>query len=399
MKQGSVIGGILLIGGSCLGAGMLALPILTGLSGFFPSLTMFLLAWAFMTTTAFLMIEVNTWFPTQVNFVSMAGHSLGRWGKGLSWVLYLFLFYSLLVAYISGSGSLSSTYFQSAFDSFLIPWLGSLFFVVIFGVVVYMGTRTVDHWNRVLMFGKIAAFLGIVLLSAKYIKPHLLARTEPSYIIMSLPVLIISFGFHNIIPSLVAYLNNDIKRIRITILGGSLFTLAVYLIWEIVVLGIVPPDGQWGLLASWKSGREASQAIAGILGVSWMSSFAQTLAFFALLTSFLAQTLGLVHFLSDGLKVKSGKREEPWVCALALLPPLILSMIYPQLFIKALNFAGGVCAVALFGMLPAAMVWIGRYSKSMPSLYRVPGGKPLLIGVFTFALFIMLFQLSSMFGF
>lgn len=359
---------------------------------------MFLLAWAFMTTTAFLMVEVNAWFPTQVNFVSMAGHSLGRWGKGLSWILYLFLFYSLLVAYISGSGSLSSTYFQTAFDSFLLPWVGSLFFALIFGSVVYMGTRTVDHWNRILMFGKIAAFLGMVFLSAKYINPHLLARTEPSYIIMSLPVLIVSFGFHNMIPSLVTYLDNDIKRIRITILGGSLFTLAVYLIWEIVVLGIVPPDGKWGLLASWKEGKEASEAVAGILGVSWMSSFAQTLAFFALLTSFLAQTLGLVHFLSDGLKVPRQNREQPWVCALALLPPLILSLIYPQLFIKALNFAGGVCAVVLFGILPATMVWIGRYSKAMPAPYRVPGGKPLLIVVFAFALFILFFQISSMLG-
>ena len=40
-KEGSVIGGILLIAGSCIGAGMLGLPILTGLVGFFPSLILF----------------------------------------------------------------------------------------------------------------------------------------------------------------------------------------------------------------------------------------------------------------------------------------------------------------------------------------------------------------------
>jgi len=35
---GNLLGGMLLVAGSCIGAGMLALPILTGLAGFIPSL-------------------------------------------------------------------------------------------------------------------------------------------------------------------------------------------------------------------------------------------------------------------------------------------------------------------------------------------------------------------------
>src|ERR1700722_9255778 len=103
-KPGSLIGGMLLIGGSCIGAGMLGLPILTGLAGFFPSLVMFFAAWAFMTLTGLLLVEVNGWFSERVNLVTMFGYSLGRIGKALSWILYLFLFYALLVAYVSGSG-------------------------------------------------------------------------------------------------------------------------------------------------------------------------------------------------------------------------------------------------------------------------------------------------------
>ena len=60
-KHGSILGGMLLITGSCIGAGMLGLPILTGLAGFYPTLVMFFLAWAFMTTTALLLVEVNGW--------------------------------------------------------------------------------------------------------------------------------------------------------------------------------------------------------------------------------------------------------------------------------------------------------------------------------------------------
>lgn len=397
-KPGSLIGGILLIGGSCLGAGMLALPILTGLAGFFPSMTMFFCAWGFMTITGLLMVEVNSWFQAQVNIVSMAGHAFGNIGRVLSWGLYLFLFYSLLVAYISGSGSLGSTYFETYFSIHLPSWVGSLVFTAVFGSIVYMGTRTVDHWNRLFMFGKIFTYLGMVVLGFQYIKPTLLTRTEPSYAIFSLPILVISFGYHNMIPTITAYMKGDIQRVRKVILGGSIFALIVYLIWEVVVLGIVPPEGQWGLIKSWACGRQASEAIAGILGITWMSSFAEGLAFFALLTSFIAQTLALVHFLADGLHVKSKKQETIFLCALALIPPLIFSFIYPQVFIKALSFAGGICAVILFGIFPTLMVWVGRYVKKMNVSYQVMGGKPLLIAVFLFALFILFFQISHMIG-
>lgn len=397
-KPGSLVGGILLIGGSCVGAGMLALPILTGLAGFFPSLILCLCAWAFMTLTGLLLVEVNGWFDSRVNVISMAGYTLGSVGRVVSGTLYLFLFYSLLVAYISGSGSLTTSYAQILGKFSLPPWTGSLFFVLLFGGVVYQGTRTVDLWNRVLMGGKIATYLAMVFLGVQHIKPHLLLHTEPSFALFSLPVLVICFGYHNMIPTLTAYMKGDVKRVRTVIWGGSLLALAIYLIWELVVLGIVPQGGEWGLVESFKQGRQASSSVAGILGVSWVSTFAEGLALFALLSSFMAQSLALTHFLADAFKVKEGQHENLRLCALALAPPLLCALLYPQLFIQALNFAGGVCAVILFGVLPALMVWRGRYIKATPSAYQVTGGKPLLIGVMVFALFILFFQLSSMAG-
>jgi tyrosine-specific transport protein len=395
-STGTFIGGILLIAGSCIGAGMLALPIMTGLSGFFPSLVMFLVAWGFMTITGLLMIEVNSSFTERVNIVSMAERAFGKTGRIVSWTLYLFLFYSLLVAYISGSGSLSSTYFETIFSWHLPKWVGALFFTAVFGMLAYQGTRTVDHWNRFFMFGKILTYLGMIVLGLQYINPKLLLRTEPAYAFFSLPVLVIAFGYHNMIPTLMNYMNNDAKRVRQTILGGSIFALIVYIIWEIVVLGIVPAGGEWGIIESLKAGRQASDAVAGILGISWVSNFAEALAFFALLSSFLAQTLALTHFLADAFKVKSEKHESVALCFCALLPPLIFSFIYPNLFLKALNFAGGFCAVILFGVLPAAMVWKSRYIQGMQSTYQVFGGKKLLAVIIVIALCIVCVQLASM---
>lgn len=397
-KPGSIFGGVLLIAGSCIGAGMLGLPIITGIAGFFPSLLMFFFAWLFMTLTGLLLVEVNGWFPHQVNMISMVEKSLGKGGKLLCWILYLFLFYALLVAYISGSGSLFSSFLEGAFGANIPSWTGSIFFVILFGWVVYFGTRRVDLWNRVLMVGKILFFLALILIGVKYIKPKLLLHTKASVALFSLPILVISFGFHNMIPSLTAYMNRDLKRVRITIIAGSLFAFLIYLLWEILVLGVVPLHGPGGLIESYKMDWEGSQALSIVVRSGWIKLFAQGLAFFAILTSFLAQSLSLVHFLADGMKRSKEKQETLSLCLLALGPPLLLSIIYPQLFFKALNFAGGICAVVLFGILPATIVWIGRYRKEQFSPYEMPGGKTALMLIMGFACFIFLFQLSTMLG-
>jgi tyrosine-specific transport protein len=387
---GTFIGGMLLIAGSCIGAGMLALPIATGVAGFIPSFFSFLIAWGFMTLTGLLLVEVISSFKERVNIGSMVERALGPAGRLLSWILYLFLFYSLLVAYISGSGSL-------AFTTFALPkWLGSSIFTIGFGILAYQGTRTVDHWNRLFMFGKITTYVGMISLGFQYIQPHLLVQSDPLFAFFSLPVLVIAFGYHNMIPTLMSYMNNDAKKVRRTILAGSFFALVVYLIWDGVVLGIVPIEGKWGIIESLKQGRQASDAVAGILGLSWVTTFAEALALFALLSSFLAQTLALIHFLADALKVKKEKQETIPLCLLALVPPLILGIIYPDIFIHALNFAGGICAVTLFGVLPVIMVWKARYRDGIQGTYQLFGGKKILVVIFVVAICIFLFEIASM---
>jgi tyrosine-specific transport protein len=394
-KKGSVIGGSLLITGSCVGAGMLGLPILTGVAGLYPTLFMFLLACFFMTASALLVVEVNQWFHGKVNFITMISNLLGPLGKASCIFLYLFLFYALLVAYIAGSGHHVSSLLGNA----LPIWIGSLFFVLLFGWIVYLGTTSVDLTNRCLMFVKIIAYVALISFGFQYIEPSYLTRIDLKYSFFSLPILVISFGFHNMIPTLSHYLEGDIKRIRLSILCGALFTLLIYLFWEIIALGSLPLQGEHGILSSYKQGIDAAEALKNLLHSSYIGLFAAVLAFLAILTSFLAQTLSIVHFLSDGMKISHKKRENLYICMLALLPPLIFAIIQPDIFYAALNFAGGICAVILFGIFPVLMVWRGRYNQTRSSSYQVQGGKPLLYALFLIALFILSYQLSSLLGF
>ncbi len=394
-KQGSVFGGILLIGGCCIGAGMLGLPILTGLVGFFPSLILFAITAFFMTMTGLMLVEVNGWFSGRTNFITMISDLLGPIGKIACWFLYLFLFYALLVAYLADSSHLVTTFFKSIGISFPI-WVGSLFFVLFFGWIVYFGTRSVDLVNRFLMAGKITVYIALLVFGLGYVEVKLLKEVHLEYAFAALPILVISFGFHNLIPTLSHYLGGDTKRIRKSIIGGVLFTLTIYLFWQLIALGSLPIEGKGGILESYKLGLDAAQALKNYVSAPWLGNLAGILAFIAILTSFLTQTLSLVHFLSDGLKIAHKGRENIWICLATLVPPLVFAILYPTIFYQALGFAGGVCAVILFGIFPVLMIWRGRYQRNTPSKYQVIGGKPLLTVIFLIALTILTYQLHTM---
>lgn len=393
VSKSRVFGAILLIAGCCIGAGMLGLPVLSAETGFQPSLFMFVVCWLFMLTTSFLLLEANLWLKDDASIVSMAEHSLGWIGKGITWAVYLFLFYCLMVAYAAGSGALVADFASELLAIQAPHWIGSLLISLLFGFLIYLGTQAVDAFNRMLMIGLIVAYLGLVLMGARYVNPELLARHDWSQIGSVIPIMVICFGYHNLVPSLTTYLKRDVKALRTAFFWGSIIPLFAYLAWEWLILGIVPLNGEGGFRQALSGGEMATEALRTTVGSSWVLTLAEAFAFFAIVTSFLGVALSFVDFLADGLKIKKTVTGKALLCVMALLPPFICAIAYPSIFLSALNYAGGFGAVTLFGILPALMVWQGRYHKKIGMEPLVPGGKPFLCGVIAFAIGVILLQL------
>lgn len=392
VKSGSLLGAILLIAGCCIGAGMLGLPVISALAGFKPSLLMFLVSWLFMTTTALLLLEVNIWFSSEVSIISMAGRTLGIGGKIISWLCFLFLFYALGVAYIAGSGELIANFVQEVANLTIPNWIGSLMISLLFGLFVYLGTHAVDLFNRLLMAGLITTYLGLVALGSSHVNSANLKHADWSAAAFVLPVMIISFGFHNLIPSLSTYLRWDVKRLRLAIICGSALALGVYILWEWLILGLVSLQKKGDIHQVLSEGEMATHFLKEAVGSSWVVNVAQYFAFFAIVTSFLGNSLSFVDFLADGLRIKKNHWGKLFLCILVIAPPFIFSLIYPHIFLSALNYAGAFGAVVLFGILPALMVWSGRYYRRLGQKELVPGGKWTLGAIICFAVWMILLQ-------
>jgi tyrosine-specific transport protein len=148
----------------------------------------------------------------------------------------------------------------------------------------------------------------------------------------------------------------------------------VYFLWNFVMLGILPEPNS----SSFASVASESDMITEMLERTTESTsvifVAKVFSFFAILSPFMSCTMSFVDFLKDGFKVRK-KSYELLVYGLVLIPPTLLTLSYPHLFLKALGFAGGFADVMLFGVLPVLIVWIGRYVKKVEGPYMVIGGK------------------------
>lgn len=365
LRNSRLIGGILLVAGTSIGAGMLAIPVITSFAGFAPSFALLAFVWLFLFATSWLLLDVNLACPGEPNFISMVGRNLGALGKAICWVTYLLLLYSLTAAYIAGSSPifLKAIHFLTGWTA--PSWFGPFPLFLLFGVFVYLGTRSVDRVNRLLMAGLILAYFFLIAFLPPHIQPALLLHSDIPAIWVAIPVIFTSYGFHIIIPTLTTYLNHNVKQLRLSIFVGSLIPFIVYVIWELLILGTVPLMGENSLVSAWTKGETAAAPLLLILQSSWVSAAANAFSFFAIITSFLGVSLSLSDFLADGLKMHRFTWGREFACLLTFLPPLLFVYAYPRGFILALQYAGLFVAILLC-IFPALMAWkLPRYRSSL----------------------------------
>jgi tyrosine-specific transport protein len=384
-----LLGGILLMIGTTIGAGMLAMPVATAQLGFWGSMGLLIGCWALLTACAFLFLEVNLWFPPNSNLISMAGATLGRPGQVVAWVFYLLLLYSILCAYISGGGDL----FHYLLAKYLqLPiWASCILFTALFGIVVYFGIRAVDYVNRGLMFGKLGALLLLIAFIMPFVSPAYLDVGELKQLFAPTTISVITVAFASlmIIPSLRTYFEDDIRSLRLTIFFGTFIPLLCYIAWDMVILGVVPLEGEHGMRSMLHSATSNSDLLATLTTMLHKDSITFLAKFFTsicMATSFLSIALSLSDFLADGLKIEKKGKGNIVIFGATFIPPIAVVLIYPDAFIQGLKYAGLSCFILMIA-LPPVMAWAGRYHCGLANgqIYRVQGGKYLLGLLMVFA--------------
>lgn len=370
------VGSTLLVAGTMIGAGMLAMPLTSAGIGFGFTLVLLLGLWALLTFSALLFVELYQTAESDAGIGTLAEQYFGKTGRIIATAVLIIFLYALIAAYISGGGSLLKDLLPESFGD----KVSVLLFTVIFGSFIVIGTHSVDKINRVLFFVMLAAFAVVLSLMLPEIKFDNLMATpiDKALIISASPVFFTAFGFHGSIPSLNKYLDGNVKALRFSILVGSAITLCAYILWQLSTHGLLTQNEFLQILKEDATLNGLVKATFAITGSNVIASAVKLFSTLALITSFLGVGLGLLECIEDLLKrsfnVTAGRIS---LGLLTFIPPLVFALFYPEGFILALGYAGQMFAFYAV-VLPVSLVWKARCAHAnLP--YKVWGGNLTLI--------------------
>ncbi|MCY4045864.1 MAG: hypothetical protein OXE99_12370 [Cellvibrionales bacterium] len=387
MINSKLIGSTLIFAGTCIGAGMLALPLSASGPGFLISVGLLCLAAFVSTWTSLLFLEALDKTPEDVqNFSSLSRYTLGPIGQFICVLACFTLLFSLSCAYVSGGTSLiyaSIEEFGFHFSKSTI----SAFYVLFVGSIVLSGHKTVDWLNRCLFSLKGICFIILIALLLPGIKAPLLTDVKNStpYVWSAIPVLFFSFGLQIVVPTIYHYLDENVKLTRKAIIIGSILPCVVYILWLAVTLGVLPRYGErsYSTFFSQFNANQIGDFFLYIYrGYSWIDIVTNLFAHIAIGTSYCTIALSLKDFIMDICRFPASKRNNFIAVIIAFFPTLLLVIFAPDIFQVMLNFTAAVITIA-FVFIPIAMVIRLKHDKRCHNKegYTVSGGWPLQLTV------------------
>jgi len=405
MNTSKIIGCILILVGTCIGAGILALPLVSAAAGFTMSALLATGIWILMTVTALLVLEINLTFPNDSNSLGvMAKKILGRSGQAVTWITLLLLLYSVLAAYTSGASALFHSMFHLVGNINFPNWGSALLFVGILGGAVFWSTKTVDYTNRFLMVFKGLFLIASIALLMPYVDlPKIMPHQEihhSKYLGAAAPIFLTAFTFHMLIPSLRNYLKNDNrKELWLIVICGTTIPFILYLLWLIANLGTVPLLGEVNSFTAIKRANTSVEGLVGAISAIVNNKLVTTaiggFSNISMATSFLGVGLGLFDFLADGFKRSNTRFGRLQTSLLTFIPPLIFALYYPEGFVIALGYAAIFIAILLV-ILPAIMAYSLRQTgkvKLDTNINKILFNKMLLIGIIVIATILIALQI------
>ncbi|MEL6116013.1 aromatic amino acid transport family protein [Photobacterium sp. SP02] len=388
-----LLGSSLIIAGTALGAGMLAIPMVLAQFGLLWGTLLMLLIWVGTTYAALLLLEASIKSGGGLGMNSIARKTLGKGGQLVTNGLLYALLVCLLMAYIIGAGDLLKK-LTDGLGVVLSATQAQIAFTVVAGVVVAAGTGVIDRLNR-LLFAAMVIMLAMTLVTlVPGINPDNLASVGSDNkvaLIKTSSVLFTSFGFMVVIPSLVTY-NPEAtqKQLRNMVIAGSVIPLFCYLFWLYAAVGNLSPEQLVGF-------ANVSELIAALsVNHGSMQLILSVFTGLALLTSFLGVAMALFDQNADAFR-----QNRAVTYVLTFILPMLGAILAANQFLSVLSYAG-IILVFLAIFVPMAMTVKVRkdgdeatvtQKEGNEAVYQAGGGVMALALSFLFGCFLLMAEL------
>jgi tyrosine-specific transport protein len=388
----------LLVLGNVLGVGVLALPISAGLGGFIPALFGIVLVWCMMLFAAWLIAYRIDENKKNFDIPSFFKDELGTTAKWIAIACNLLILYGVLVAYLSGiSTMMAALYADLANYQYLIT---IVYFCIVVSLIVF-GLGAMRKGMSVIMIVLWICFFIMCFTGMTDWHSRLLTYTDWKYLPICLPIAVSAFHFHNIIPTVSKSLNYNKPATYKAIFIGVLLGLFINLGWVFVVLGSMHENnaGVTSVIYANIHNLTANVPMTEILHNTTFEFSALIFALLSVTCSFMANGAGLFGFITDLCTDYLKTDNKLLISILAFAPPLIIALVYPEIFLVALSLVGGVGEDILFALLPGVIIVKIAHSLIKKHEYLILSRWMVIVGwiMVVLSTFILLYVLAQKF--
>jgi amino acid permease len=352
----------LIITGTAVGGGSLALPYFCAAGGFFPALAFLLVAYGLLLGSALVLVEptIRVWEDNPSAAVSM--HSVVRTYLGERWglaagVTFWVLINCTLVSQLAKCGELTAVF--AGFDV-AGAGAGAGAGRTGFGSVVSARSpprsrsrspRSTRTWGRSTHVPPRVCFLGFLLalvFGIGGVNPSLLVAGNLVAAAPALPAIAQTMTYAEAIPTVVDMCRGSRVKVRRVLALGSLGPAVMYALWLAVTLG------RASLADFAASGGDLAAKILAEGGPLGCATAA--IATCASVSTLIGCYLALSRFHADTFKLNLSRRNVKLV-GITVLPSLLLSMKGPEMYHLMIKFAGTVPVAFLWGVMPPLVYW------------------------------------------
>lgn len=379
------MGAILLVAATCIGSGMIALPMVLAKLGLIPSVLLMGTIWFIMYYTSLVNLELNLQAGHGLSLGALGKYFSGKTAELIGTVSLKILSYSLLAVFIYGGSSILQELIASKIAIKYSFGTIATWYALISVALLLLPIKLIDYFNRFL-FGTLLAVV-IVLLAGLVITinwselPLFSEQYSHSSVWAALiPVVFTSFGFQVIFHTLTNYCQMNVKMLKQAFLWGSLIPAVVYIVWTCSILSVVyqnnPPFYNQMETGKAEIG-ELIQVLSGIAKWQSVQLLVWWISLLAIVTSVLGVGVGLCDSIKEMLSKKIPNTGVRTILAsgVTILPAYLVVMYVPNAFITVLGFAGMILAVIAI-LLP---IYLFRQIKTEKFYYQELNRKYLIL--------------------